>query len=273
MDKQLYFESKEISIRRDELFFIIGPCVIEERDTVFRIADTLRDLSESSAFKICFKASFDKANRSSVTSYRGPGIEKGLRILQEVKERTGMPILTDIHEPWQAEPAAEVASILQIPAFLSRQTDLLLSAGKTGLPVNVKKAQFMSPEDMVFIVEKIASSGNRKIMLTERGTFFGYRNMVVDFRNIPIMGKNDLPVIIDATHSVQRPTADGGTSGGNPEFIPLMAAAGIVAGASGVFLEVHPEPEKAKSDGSNSLRLNELEPLLIYLKKIYNATL
>ncbi len=273
MDKNIFFKSEGIQVRRDELFFILGPCVLETEKITLYIAEVLKELSEKHNIKIFFKASFDKANRSSVNSHRGPGIEKGLELLNKVKEKTGLPIVSDIHEPWQAEVVSKVLSVIQIPAFLSRQTDLLIEAGKTNLPVNVKKAQFMAPEDMKFIIEKISSTGNKKIMLTERGTFFGYRNMVVDFRNIPIMAKNKLPVIIDATHSVQRPTAENGTSGGNPEFIPLMATAGLTSGANGIFMEVHPNPEEAKSDGSNSLKLKDLERLLIYLKKIYNIKL
>jgi len=273
MDSKLFFQSEDIAINRDELFFILGPCVIETEKIALDIADYLKKMSDRHGLKIFFKASFDKANRSSVNSFRGPGIDKGLEILAKVKQETGLPIVSDIHEAWQAKYVSEVLSIIQIPAFLCRQTDLLIEAGKTGLPVNVKKGQFMAPEDMKFIIEKINSTGNNKVMLTERGNFFGYRNMVVDFRNIPIMSKNNLPVIIDATHSVQRPTAENGTSGGNPEFIPLMASSGVVAGANGIFMEVHPEPKEAKSDGSNSLKLNKLERLLIYLKKIYNIKL
>ncbi len=272
MDKT-FIKTKDILIKKNELFFILGPCVIETEEITLHIARTLKEIAERTNLNILFKASFDKANRSSVNSFRGLGMKRGLEILAKVKEETGLPIVSDIHEPWQAKPASEVLSIIQIPAFLCRQTDLLIEAGKTGLPINVKKGQFMAPEDMKFIIEKISSTGNKKIMLTERGTFFGYRNMVVDFRNIPIMSENKLPVIIDATHSVQRPTAENGTSGGNPEFIPLMASAGVIAGANGIFMEVHPNPAEAKSDGNNSLELKNLERLLIYLKKIYNIKL
>jgi len=273
VDKNIFFSSEETIIKKNELFFIIGPCVIETEEITLHIAESLNNIAKKHNLNILFKASFDKANRSSINSFRGPGIEQGLKILKKVKEKIGLPIISDIHEPWQAEPASKILSVIQIPAFLCRQTDLLIEAGKTGLPVNVKKGQFMAPEDMKFIIEKIGSTGNEKIMLTERGTFFGYRNIVVDFRNIPIMAANKSPIIIDATHSVQRPTAENGTSGGNPEFIHLMASAGVVSGANGVFLEVHPEPNNAKSDGSNSLKLKNLERLLIYLKKIYNTTL
>ncbi len=247
--------------------------MIENEEITMGIADSLKKISEDTGIDIIFKASFDKANRSSIRSYRGPGIDEGLRILKKVKDETGLPVLTDIHESGQAEKAAEVVDILQIPAFLCRQTDLLTAAGKTGLPVNVKKSQFMAPEDMVFAADKIRSTGNENILLTERGTFFGYRNLVVDIRNIPVMKRSGCPVIIDATHSVQRPTAADGVTGGDPEFIPLIAGAGLLAGADGVFLEVHPDPEKALSDGANSLHLKNLKPLLIRLKNIYNINL
>ena len=203
-------------------------------------------------------------------SFRGPGIEKGLKILAGIKEKLDLPVLSDIHEAWQAEPASEVLSIIQIPAFLCRQTDLLLAAGKTGLPINVKKGQHMSPEDMNLVVKKIESTGNRKIFLTERGNFFGYRNLVVDFRNIPIMKKTGYPVIIDATHSLQRPSAADGVSGGDPEYIPVIALSGVVSGASGVFMEVHPDPASSLSDGKNLLDLKFLKPLLNKIKTIYN---
>jgi 2-dehydro-3-deoxyphosphooctonate aldolase (KDO 8-P synthase) len=264
------FKIGSVEIGKDGLFLISGPCVIESESLTLEIASQLKKITDALQVPFIFKASFDKANRSSITSFRGPGLEEGLRILQRVKEELEVPVLSDIHEPWQAAPAAEVLSALQIPAFLCRQTDLLVAAGKTGLPVNIKKGQFLAPEDMALVVDKIKSTGNSKILLTERGTFFGYRNLVVDFRNIPVMKETNLPVIMDVTHSVQRPTAAGGVTGGNPEFIPLMAACGVVSGADGVFLEVHPQPEKALSDGTNSLPVKKLETLLINLKKIYN---
>lgn len=254
-------------------FFILGPCVIESESLTFEIAHQLKEITAGLDVPFIFKASFDKANRSSITSYRGPGIEEGLRILARIRKELEIPVLTDIHEPWQAEPAAEAVSVLQIPAFLSRQTDLLVAAGKTGLPINIKKGQFMAPEDMEHVAEKVKSTGNTKIMLTERGTFFGYRNLTVDFRNIPIMKRTGLPVIMDVTHAVQRPTAAGGVTGGNPEFIPTLAACGMVAGADGIFMEVHPQPEKALSDGANSFDIKNLKPLLIKLKKLYNINL
>lgn len=269
----VYFNIDNIDLKSDCLFFILGPCVIENEKSTLETAESVRKIAGDVDVPFIFKASFDKANRSSIKSFRGPGIKEGLRILSKVKGELGIPVLTDIHEPWQAEPAAEVLSAIQIPAFLCRQTDLLLSAGKTGLPVNVKKGQFMAPEDMTFVVDKIKSTGNSRIMLTERGTFFGYRNLVVDFRNIPIMKETGLPVILDVTHSLQRPTASGGVSGGDPQFIPMIASAGIVSGAAGIFMEVHPDPGLALSDGSNSLQIKNLKTLLIKLKKLYNISL
>jgi 2-dehydro-3-deoxyphosphooctonate aldolase (KDO 8-P synthase) len=266
----VYFNIDHIELNSDRLFFILGPCVIEDEKTTLQIAESIKRITDEVDVPFIFKASFDKANRSSLKSFRGPGLKEGLAILRKVKEELAVPVLSDIHEPWQAEPAAEVLSAIQIPAFLCRQTDLLLAAGKTGLPVNVKKGQFMAPEDMAFVAEKMKSTGNSRIMITERGTFFGYRNLVVDFRNIPIMRETSLPVILDVTHSLQRPTASSGVSGGNPEFIPVIASAGVVSGAAGIFMEVHPHPEQALSDGSNSLQIKKLQALLIKLKKLYN---
>lgn len=265
-----YFKIDNLEIRSDGLFFILGPCVIESETFTLEIARQLKQITEEVGVPFIFKASFDKANRSSVKSFRGPGLKEGLRILKRVKDELGIPVLSDIHETWQAEAAAEVLSVIQVPAFLSRQTDLLVAAGNTGLPVNVKKGQFMAPEDMALVAEKIKSTGNNRILLTERGTFFGYRNLVVDFRSIPIMKKNGFPVILDVTHSVQRPTAAGGMTGGDPEYVPMLAASGVVSGADGIFMEVHPDPPQALSDGSNSLFIKSLKPLLIKLKKLYN---
>lgn len=269
----VYFNIDNITLSSNQLFFILGPCVIENEKFTLDTAEAIKKITEDVDVPFIFKASFDKANRSSLTSFRGPGLERGLKILSKVKKELHLPVITDIHEPHQAEAAAEVLSAIQIPAFLCRQTDLLTAAGKTGLPINVKKGQFMAPEDMTFAVEKIKSTGNSKIMLTERGTFFGYRNLVVDFRNIPIMKEIGLPVILDVTHSLQRPTAASGVSGGDPQFIPVIACAGVAAGASGIFMEVHPDPEHALSDGSNSLHIKMLKPLLIKLKKLYNINL
>jgi 2-dehydro-3-deoxyphosphooctonate aldolase (KDO 8-P synthase) len=260
-------------IKSGELFFLLGPCVIESESFTLELANQLKSICLDVDVPFIFKASFDKANRSSIDSYRGPGLEEGLRILKRIKEELQLPIVTDIHEPWQAERVAEVASIIQVPAFLCRQTDLLVAAGKTGLPVNVKKGQFMAPEDMVFVKNKIESTGNKQVMLTERGTFFGYRNLVVDFRNIPVMKRTGAPVLMDVTHSVQKPSAAGGVSGGEPEFIPLIASSGVVSGADGVFMEVHSNPAEALSDGSNALDIKNLKPLLIRLKKLYNINI
>lgn len=263
----------DLEIRSGELFFILGPCVIEGESFTLDLAEQLKQLTSEAEVPFIFKASFDKANRSSIQSYRGPGLEEGLRILKRVRSELKLPVITDIHEPWQAKAAAEAVSMLQVPAFLSRQTDLLVAAGETGLPVNVKKAQFMAPEDMELVKKKIESTGNRRVLLTERGTFFGYRNLVVDFRNIPVMKRTGAPVVMDVTHSVQKPSAAGGVSGGEPEFIPVLASAGVAAGADGVFMEVHPEPSKALSDGTNALHIKNLKPLLIKLKKLYNIDL
>lgn len=264
------FSVGNLDITANPPFFILGPCVIEGRLETIEIARRIRKLADELNLGVIFKASFDKANRSSLTSYRGPGLQKGLEVLRAVREETGLPVISDIHEPAQAESAGKVLDALQIPAFLCRQTDLLLAAGDTGLPVNVKKGQFMAPGDMSRAVEKIHSTGNRRVMLTERGTFFGYHDLVVDFRSIPIMKALEVPVIIDATHAVQRP-AEGSVSGGQPQFIPHIAAAGVVCGADGVFLEVHPRPEKALSDGANSLPLDHLRKLLIRLRKLHGV--
>lgn len=233
------------------LLLIAGPCVIESEEHVLFLARALRSVAPD----VIFKASFDKANRSSGDSYRGPGIAEGLRILAEVK-KLGLRVITDIHEPAQAEPVAEVCDVLQIPAFLCRQTDLLLAAGRTGRIVNIKKGQFIAPHDMARAAAKVAATGNYKIWLTERGTTFGYNNLVVDMRSIPIMQQFGFPVIFDATHSVQLPGAAGKASSGQPQFIEPLARAAIAAGADGLFVEVHEEPAKALSDGANALHLD-----------------
>ena len=235
------------------LVLIAGPCVIESEEHIHRMARGIRE----AVGDFVFKASFDKANRTSGSAYRGPGLTEGLRILAGVKAE-GFPILTDIHEPGQAEPAAEVADILQIPAFLCRQTDLLLAAGRTGRIVNIKKGQFVAPHDIHRAAEKVASTGNRKVVLTERGSSFGYNNLVVDMRGLKIMRDAGWPVVFDATHSVQLPGAAGETSGGRPEFIEPLARAAVAVGVSGIFVEVHDAPEKALSDGANALRLGLL---------------
>ncbi len=232
------------------------------------MAERLVEIAAAARMPFVFKASYDKANRSSRTSYRGPGIEPGLRILRNIKERLGVPVLTDIHEIAQASQAAEVADVLQIPAFLSRQTDLLVAAGKTGRVVNLKKGQFLSPWEMSLAVEKIANTGNDRIILTERGASFGYQNLVVDMRSFPILAQTGCPVVFDVTHSVQLPGGAGTTSGGQPEFIEPLARAGVAVGVDGVFLEVHDDPARALSDGSNALPLAELPALLGKLSTI-----
>ena len=248
------------------LALIAGPCVMESEEHVRFLAS---ELSKVQAPWV-FKASFDKANRSSVNSYRGPGLREGVRILKTVRAR-GIPVLTDIHEPAQAEVAAEAADILQIPAFLCRQTDLLVAAGRTGRAVNIKKGQFVSPYEIRLAAEKVASTGNNRILLTERGSSFGYNNLVVDMRAIPMMRAFGCPVIFDATHSVQLPGAAGTASGGQPEFIEPLASAAVAAGVDGVFLEVHEAPERALSDGANALRLGKLPGLWAKLQRICSA--
>ena len=238
--------------------FIAGPCVIESMDLLETVAAKLVEIKNNIGCEVYFKASFDKANRTSIKSFRGPGLEKGLQMLGDIKEKYGLPLLTDIHESYQAAPAGEVVDVLQIPAFLCRQTDLLVEAAKTGKIVNVKKAQFLSGEDMKYPVEKCREAGATEVWLTERGNIYGYNNLVVDFRNIPLMKEYADRVIMDCTHSVQRPGAAGGKTGGNREYIPAMAQAAKAFGANGYFFETHPNPESALSDGPNMLYLDDL---------------
>jgi 2-dehydro-3-deoxyphosphooctonate aldolase (KDO 8-P synthase) len=245
-----------------ELFFILGPCVLESYDTALRVAERVAALSSELKVQVVFKSSFDKANRSSVESFRGPGLDTGLEWLGKIKERFGLPVLTDVHLPDQVDPAAEVADVLQIPAFLCRQTDLLKAAARTSRVVNVKKGQFLAPWDMSNVVSKLQAFGQQRIWLTERGTSFGYNNLVVDYRSFPIMRQYGAPVIFDATHSVQLPGGQGGASGGQREFAPVLARAAVAAGCQGVFMEVHPEPDEALCDGPNSWPLDRLAPLL-----------
>lgn len=246
---------------------IAGPCVIENQDLLYKVAEHLRFLSDKYNITIVFKSSFDKANRTSASSFRGPGLEDGLRMLDNVKNRFGLHILTDIHEANQAKPVGEVVDIIQIPAFLCRQTDLLLEAGKTGKIVNIKKAQFLSGIDMKYPAEKVASTGNNNILLTERGNTFGYNNLVVDFRNIIDMKNLGYKTIMDCTHSVQRPGGGNGITVGDREFVPNMALAAKAFGADGYFIETHPDPDKGLSDAANMLKLSELESLIIKLIK------
>ena len=245
-----------------EMKFIAGPCVIESAELLDRVAERLAAINRSLGTDIVFKASFYKANRTSIRSFRGPGLEKGLQMLADVRAKWGLKLLTDIHEAWQAAPAGEVVDVIQIPAFLCRQTDLLVAAARTGKTVNIKKAQFLSGADMRFPYEKAAEAGAADIWLTERGNIYGYNNLVVDFRNIPDMLRIAPTVVMDCTHSVQRPGAAGGKTGGDREFVPAMARAARAFGANGFFFEVHPDPDRALSDGPNMLRLDELENLI-----------
>jgi 2-dehydro-3-deoxyphosphooctonate aldolase (KDO 8-P synthase) len=250
------------------LFLIAGPCVIESESHARSMAERVAKIATGAGVPYIFKASYDKANRSSVKAFRGPGLSEGLRILSKIKSDLHIPILTDIHDASQAAPAAEVVDILQIPAFLSRQTDLLVAAAKTGCIVNVKKAQFLSPWDMGNVAEKIAAAGNPKIILTERGASFGYNNLVVDMRTFPVLAKFGYPVVYDVTHSVQLPGGQGHASGGQPEFIEPLARAGVATGVDGIFLETHDNPAAALSDGPNALPLAQLPQLLSRLKEL-----
>lgn len=250
---------------------IAGPCVIESEEQVLSIAAELKDVTDELGIPFTFKASFDKANRTSFYGFRGPGIEEGLRILQKVKDTYGLHICTDIHEAWQAEPTAQVADILQIPAFLCRQTDLLVAAAKTGKCVNIKKAQFLAPWDMGNCLKKVQECGNKNVMLCERGTSFGYNTLVVDMTGLRVMKKFGVPVIFDATHSVQKPGGNGASTGGNREYVEYLAKAAIAVGVDGLFMETHPNPDCAKSDGPNMVPLNEMRELLMKLQRVYMA--
>jgi 2-dehydro-3-deoxyphosphooctonate aldolase (KDO 8-P synthase) len=264
------FEIGPVLAGADRLFLIAGPCVIESEHHARTMADALQRITADLGVPYIFKASYDKANRTSVRSFRGPGLLEGVRILGRLARETGLPVLTDVHEPSQCEVAAEAVDILQIPAFLCRQTDLLVAAGKTGRAVNIKKGQFVAPWDMTHPVEKVRSTGNERVFLTERGSSFGYNNLVVDFRSLAVL-RNLAPVVFDGTHSVQQPSAANGVSGGQPEFIPLLTRAAVAAGIDGLFLEVHDDPANAKSDGANALDLKLLRPLLEKLLAIRAA--
>ncbi|MFC1885264.1 3-deoxy-8-phosphooctulonate synthase [Thermodesulfobacteriota bacterium] len=251
-------------------FFISGPCVIENEATTLEVARFLKNLGEELEIPVVFKTSYDKANRTSLNSFRGPGLDRGMEIIKKVKDTLGLPVLSDVHSADQVEKVKRVLDIIQIPAFLCRQTDLLLEAAGSGLPVNVKKGQFISPLEMGQAVDKIVSSGNRSILITERGTTFGYNNLVVDFRSIPIMKDFGFPIVFDATHSVQLPGGSGTASGGQREFVGTLSRAAVAAGADGVFMEIHPDPNSALCDGANSLPLGEVKPLLVMLKRIHS---
>ncbi len=250
---------------------IAGPCVIESEEMIFEIASEMKKITTELNIPYTFKASFDKANRTSINSYRGPGIEKGIDILKSVKEKYNLPICTDIHEAWQAEIVAPVCDIIQIPAFLCRQTDLLVAAAKTGKCINIKKAQFLAPWDMKNCIDKVIQSGNNNVMLCERGTTFGYNTLTVDMTGIRVMKDFGVPVIFDATHSVQKPGGNGNSTGGNREYVEYLAKAAIAVGADGLFMEIHPDPDSAKSDGPNMVKLSDVRELLIKLQKVYNA--
>ena len=259
---------KGVSFGGGKLAFIAGPCVIESRESAMDLAKRLCALARKLKVPYVFKASFDKANRTSIDSFRGPGIDKGLDILAEIRSKFNVPVLTDIHEPWQARVVAEVCDVIQIPAFLARQTDLVVAAGETGAVVNVKKGQFMAPEDMREVIRKIESTGNRRIVLCERGSSFGYRNLVVDMRSLAIMRDFGYPVVMDATHAVQRPGGLGTGSGGDGKYAPLIARAAVATGVDGVFMETHVDPSKAKSDAANAIRFSETGKLWKTLLKI-----
>ena len=265
------FEIGPVHVGAGQLFLIAGPCVIESEAHVQRMAEAIQRITSDLSVPYIFKASYDKANRTSVKSFRGPGLVEGTRILGRLAKDTGLPVLTDVHGPAHCEAVAEAVDVLQIPAFLCRQTDLLVAAGKTGRAINVKKGQFVAPWDMTHPVEKVRSTGNTRVFLTERGASFGYNTLVVDFRSLPMM-RQIAPVVFDGTHSVQQPSAANGVSGGQPEYIPLLARAAVAAGVDGLFLEVHDDPAHAKSDGANALDLKLLKPLLETLLAIHKAT-
>ncbi len=258
----------DLNLTRSPLFVIAGPCVIESAEMCLQIARKVKSVCDALGLVYVFKASFDKANRSSNSSFRGPGMTEGLKILAMVKREVGVPVLTDIHEPDQAAPAAEAVDILQVPAFLARQTDLLHACGATGKTVNIKKGQFMSPQEMQLAIDKVESTSNKNILLTERGTFFGYNRLVNDFTGLAVMKNTGKPVVFDITHSTQQPAGMGGSSGGNPQYSPLLARAAVAAGVDGLFLECHPDPKNAKSDAATVLDLQAVEGLLTACKRV-----
>ncbi|MGE5836901.1 MAG: 3-deoxy-8-phosphooctulonate synthase [Acidobacteriota bacterium] len=260
--------SEGVVLGRDELVLIAGPCVVESEEHTVQTARALADITRRAGVPLIFKASFDKANRTSLKSFRGPGIDQGLEALERVKREVGVPVLTDIHEPWQAAPAAIVVDVLQIPAFLSRQTDLIVAAARTGQTVNLKKGQFLAPMDMRHPVEKVRASGNDRVFITERGFSFGYNNLVVDMRAFPMMRSIGAPIVFDVTHSLQLPGGGEGVTAGLSQYIEILASAGVGAGVDGIFLEVHEDPSRAKSDAENALPIARLAPLLDRLKQI-----
>jgi 2-dehydro-3-deoxyphosphooctonate aldolase (KDO 8-P synthase) len=266
--------TKEVAISGEKLgnsnplFIIAGPCVIESEDIVLHTAERLKEICSRIGLPLLFKSSYDKANRTSLSSFRGPGLEKGIRILSDVRNKLNVPVISDVHSVEEIKPASEVLDALQIPAFLCRQTDLILAASATGKPVNIKKGQFLSPWDMKNVIDKFLSTGNRDLFITERGVSFGYNNLVVDFRGLPIMRSFGYPVIFDVTHSLQLPGGMGKSSGGQREFAEPLARAAVAVGVDGLFMEVHPEPEKALCDGPNMIRLDEVEMILKNMKTI-----
>ena len=259
----------DFEIGSNKLTILAGPCAIEDKNIVEETACTLKEITEELGINYVFKSSFDKANRSSITSFRGPGMEKGLEILNEIKTKYNLPIVTDIHTPDQAKPVSEVADILQIPAFLCRQTDLLVEAAKTGKIVNIKKGQFLAPDQMQSLIKKVEDAGNKNILVTDRGTSFGYNNLVVDVRSIPIMKRFDYPVVFDATHSVQLPGSNGTSTGGDRTFVPYLAKAAMAVGADVLFFEVHPDPDNALCDGPNMIALKDAKRLFSQCKEIF----
>jgi len=271
MNNIKHIKLRDFEIGADKLTILAGPCAIESMEILDETAKGLKEITAKLGINFVFKSSFDKANRSSINSFRGPGLEKGLEMLQNIKDKYNLPIVTDIHSPEQAAIVAQVADIIQIPAFLCRQTDLLVAAAKTGKIVNIKKGQFLAPEQMATLVKKVEESGNNNILLTDRGTSFGYNNLVVDFRGIPIMQSFGYPVVFDATHSVQLPGAAGTCSGGDRKFVPILAKAAMAAGANVLFFEVHPQPDKAKCDGPNMIALGNAENLFSMCKKIFDV--
>src|SRR5271154_4847294 len=264
------FQVGDVHVGSGDLFLIAGPCVIESEEHAIRMAEIVKGVTKSLDFPLIFKASYDKANRTSIRSFRGPGIKEGLRILKRIQQQLNIPVLTDVHQVEDVAKVAEVADVLQIPAFLCRQTDLVVAAALSGRIVNIKKGQFVSPWDMRHAVDKCRDAGNQQVFVTERGASFGYNNLVVDMRSLPIMRKF-APVVFDATHSVQTPSAANGVSGGQPEFIPVLTRAAVAAGIDGVFLEVHNDPPNAKSDGANALHLNHLKATLEQLLAVHKA--
>ncbi len=257
-----------VKYQKEKFILIAGPCVIESKQGALQIAQKLKDITARYDLQFIFKASFDKANRTSVNSYRGPGLAKGIKILAEIKKKTGVPVLSDVHEAHQVKDVKGVLDVIQIPAFLSRQTDLIVAAARTKKIVNIKKSQMMSPEDMRYPIEKALSAGNKKVFVTERGTAFGYQNLIVDFRSLLIMKKFGYPVILDATHALQRPSSAGGSTGGDRDFVAPLSLAGVACGIGGLFLEVHPRPSRALSDRTTSFALGNVDALLKNIMKV-----